>query len=183
MTPAKPANEMRIHVSARHIHLTDALHDYVTKKVSKTQKYFDHLIWAQVILSVEKVTHKCEIVVHASKHTFRALAASQDLYAAVDLASDKIDAQLKKFKERLRGHHKEAPMIPALAEELPAAPETRFSVIKQVPVWPMTKEEAARQMETLGYDFWLFLDQSTKQVSVVYRRLDNTYGLMQPVKR
>jgi putative sigma-54 modulation protein len=183
MTKTKTLNEMRIHITARHLHLTDALRDYVTKKVSKCQKYFDHLIWAQVILSVEKVTHKCEIVVHASLHTFRALAQSQDLYAAVDLASDKIDGQIKKHKERTRGHHKDVSMLPAVAEEVTAAPETRFSVIKQVPVWPMTKEEAARQMENLGYDFWLFLDQGTKQVSVVYRRLDNSYGLMQPVKR
>lgn len=181
MTKIRQRGEMRIHITARHIHLTDALRDYVTKKLSKAQKYFDHLIWAQVIVSVEKVAHKCEIVVHASKHTFRALAQSQDLYAAVDLASDKIDSQLKKHKERLRSH-KNAPLLPALPEENPAADE-RFSVIKQVPVWPMTKEEAARQMENLGYDFWLFLDQGTRQVSVVYRRLDNSYGLMQPVKR
>lgn len=181
MTRTRPRNDMRIHISARHLQLTDALRDYVTRKVSKAQKYFDHLIWAQVILSVERVTHKCEIVVHASKHTFRALAQSQDLYAAVDLASDKVDAQLKKHKERLRGH-KNAPLIPAMPEEV-APSDARFSVIKQVPVWPMTKEAAARQMENLGYDFWLFMDEGTRQVSVVYRRLDNTYGLMQPVKR
>jgi putative sigma-54 modulation protein len=173
-------NEMRIHISGRHIHLTDALRDYVERKVSKAQKYFDHLIWAQVILSVEKVTHKCEIVVHASRHTFRALAQSEDLYAAVDLASDKIDAQIKKHKDRVRGH-KNASMLPAIPEMTPV--DARFSVIKQVPVTPMTKEEAAHQMETLGYDFWLFLDRATRQVSVVYRRLDNTFGLMQPVKR
>src|SRR3954464_7013250 len=107
MTKTKTPTEMRIHVTARHIHLTDALRDYVNKKLSKTQKYFDHLIWAQVILSVEKLNHKCEIVVHASKHTFRVMATSQDLYAAVDLSSDKIDAQLKKHKERTRDHHKD----------------------------------------------------------------------------
>jgi len=182
MTKTKTPSEMRIHVTARHLHLTDALRDYVNKKFGKAQKYFDHLIWAQVILSVEKLSHKCEIVVHASKHTFRVMAASQDLYAAVDLASDKIDLQLKKHKEKTRNHHKDS-ALPALIDELTPASEARFSVIKQVPVWPMTKEEAARQMENLGYDFWLFLDAATKQVSVVYRRLDNTYGLMQPVKR
>lgn len=181
MTKTNAPTEMRIHITARHLHLTDALREYVNKKVGKAQRYFDHLIWAQVILSVEKVTHKCEIVVHGSKHTFSALAKSQDLYAAVDLATDKIDAQLKKHKDRLRDH--KGPMAPALPEEITAASDARFSVIKQVPVWPMTKEDAARQMENMGYDFWLFLDSGTKQVSVVYRRLDNSYGLMQPVKK
>jgi len=175
--------EMRIHISARHLQLTEALRAYVARKVSKAQKYFDHLIWAQVILSVEKVMHRCEIVLHASKRTFRALAESQDLYAAIDLASDKIDAQIKKYKERIRGHKNIAP-VPVVPEELvPPPTDTRFSVIKQVPVWPMTKEEAVRQMETLGYDFWMFLDRQTRQIGVVYRRLDNTYGLMLPVKR
>lgn len=178
---AKTAQEMRIHITARHIHLTDALRAYVEKKVSKTQKYFNHLIWAQVIVSVEKLTHNCEIVVHASGHTFRVLAASQDLYAAVDLASDKIDNQLKKHKERVKGH--KATMVPLLPEMEAIGFDARFSVVKKVPVWPMTKEQAAEQMERLGYDFWLFLDKATKVVSVIYRRLDNSYGLMQPVKR
>ena len=54
MAASNSTEAMRIHISGRHIHITDALRDYVQRKVSKAQKYFDHLIWAQVILSVEK---------------------------------------------------------------------------------------------------------------------------------
>lgn len=172
---------MRIHITARHLKLTNSIRAYVEAKAQRAQKYFNHIIWAQVVLSVEKRTHRAEVVVHASRQTFRALALGADLYSAIDLATDKVDAQLKKYKERLRNHHRleEPAPVPAFVEETNSV---RFSVIKQVPLKPMTREEAANEMDTLGYTFWLFLDREAKQVQVIYRRQDDSYGLLQPVK-
>src|SRR5271168_1361441 len=93
---------MQINITARHLKLTSAISDYVQKKLEKAKRYFDHLIWAQVILSVEKDRHIAEIVIHASGRTFMAKEESMDLYAAVDLASDKIDLQLRRYKEKKR---------------------------------------------------------------------------------
>jgi len=172
--------QVRIHISARSLQLTEAIRSYVEEKVQKAQKYFQHIIWAQVVLMIQKRTHQAEIVIHASRQTFRALARGADLYAAIDLASDKVDAQLKKYKERLRDHHSKFS-----EEEEPAfvgGGPARFSVVKQVPMRPMTREEAAGQMERLGYDFWLFLDRTSRQVQLVYRRQDDSYGVLQPVK-
>lgn len=175
---------MRIHVTARHLKLTKALQSYVEEKVGRAQRYFDHIIWAQVVLEVEKKAHSCEIVIHASRQTFRALARGVDLYAAVDLASDRIDAQLRKFKEKVRNHHKEIEPAPVAAAELNGAPsEISFSVVKQVSMRPMTKEDAAEEMERLGYAFWMFMDQDSGQVQVIYRRMDDSYGLLQPVHK
>ncbi|OGS01325.1 MAG: ribosomal subunit interface protein [Elusimicrobia bacterium RIFCSPLOWO2_12_FULL_59_9] len=171
---------MKIHIAGRHIKLTTAIKSYVEEKVGKAQKYFDHLIWAQVILSIQKQTHTAEIVIHASRQTFRAQAKGGDLYSAIDLASDKIDTQLRKHKERLR-EHKNRVSMSHMAEEI--IPRAHISVIKQVELKPMSVEDAARQMENLGYNFWLFQEISTRQLQVVFRRLDNTYGLLQPVKR
>lgn len=172
---------MQIHITARHLRLTQAIRGYVEEKVQKAQKYFSHIIWAQVVLFVEKRTHQAEIVVHAGRQTFRALSKGGDLYAAMDLASDKIDAQLRKYKERLRDHHLRA----AAEAEVPAAAvpgPVRFSVIKQVPLKPISREDAANQMDALGFDFWMFLDEDSRQIQVIYRRQDESFGLLQPVK-
>ncbi|MBI4386800.1 MAG: ribosome-associated translation inhibitor RaiA [Elusimicrobia bacterium] len=173
---------MRIHITARHLKLTPAIRSYVEEKVQKAQKYFSRITWVQVVLSVEKRTHRTEIVIHAAHQTLRALAQGQDLYAAIDLASDKIDAQLKKYKDRLRDHHARQAQTPIPPTFIPS-PDMRFSVVKQVSLKPMTREEAVQEMEALGYSFWLFLDREDRQLQVVFRRLDDTYGILRPLRQ
>src|SRR5258708_24095612 len=95
---------MQLNITARHLKLTPAIADYVQKKLEKAKRFLDSLISAQVILDIEKNRHIAEIVIHASGHTFTAKEESTDLYAAVDLASDKIDGQLRRYKDRLRIH-------------------------------------------------------------------------------
>lgn len=171
---------MKIHITGRHIRLTKALRAYIEKKLPKTQKYIKRIVWAQVLISVEKRYHQCEIVLHASKQTFRSLAKAADLYAAVDLASDKIDAQLRKHKDRLKDKHKVQLSIPEVLPEEPQEPLIRFSVIKKLAMPPMSPEMAAREMEEMGYDFWMFRDDKSKQVSVIFRRVDDSFGLLLP---
>ena len=93
---------MQVNITARHIKLTSSISDYVQKKLEKAKRYFDHLIWAQVILEVSKTRHIAEIVIHASGKTLTAKEEGGDLYAAIDLASDKIDEQLRRMKDRQR---------------------------------------------------------------------------------
>src|SRR5581483_6596375 len=153
---------MEIHLTAKHIKVTTPINDYVHQKMEKSQKYFDHIIWGQAFLSVEKRAHNCEFVIHAPRQTFRALATAADLYSAVDLASDKIDAQIKKFKERLKGKHKNHDEEAAAP---PAAGPLKPQVIKQAVV-PMSPEEAVEEMESLGLAFRLFQDRDSHQINV-----------------
>jgi putative sigma-54 modulation protein len=176
---------MDIHLTARHLKITPAIKGYVTEKIEKAQKYFDHIVWAQVVLFIEKRTHKCEIVIHAQRQTFRALANASDLYSAVDLASDKIDRQLKKLKERLKDHKKSREKQAVLAEDgptVPPPPAPAFSVIRQQ-VAPMAPAQAVEEMESLGQVFRLYHDKESGQIQVVYRRSDESYGILQPVKK
>lgn len=172
---------MDIQLTGRRLKITQPIRVYVGEKVEKAQKYFDHIIWAQVVLFIEKRFHKAEIVIHAQRQTFRAMAAASDLYSAVDLASDKIDKQLKKYKERLQDHHK-APAAPAPAENAALRGGLNFSVVKKA-VSPQTAEQAADEMEVLGHSFLLYQDRDTGLVQVVYRKSDETYGILQPVKK
>lgn len=174
---------MKIHITGRHIKLTKAIHAYIEKKLPKTQKYFRQIVWAQVMITVEKRAHICEIVIHASKQTFRSMARAADLYAAVDLASDKIDTQLRKYKERLKDRHKNAVSAAELAPLEPEPRQIRFSVVKRLEMVPMTPERAAAEMDQMGYNFWMFRDENSNQVNVIFRRLDDTFGLLQPVSK
>jgi len=173
---------MKIHITGRHIRLTKAIRSYIEKKLPKTQKYFKQIVWAQVVITVEKRLHLCEIILHASKQTFRSMSKAADLYAAVDLASDKIDNQLRKYKERLKDRHKNAvsavEMLPMEME--PEVRAVNFSVVKKLEMIPMTAEKAAAEMDQMGYNFWMFRDEKSRQVNVIFRRLDDTFGLLVP---
>lgn len=173
---------MKIHIVARKIKLTKPLKDFIESKVQKLYDYISNIVWIQVVVSVEKKVHTAEIVVHVGHQTMKAAASSDDLYSAMDRVMDKIETQVKKHKERMSDFKAEDVYY---YRELPTAfsPDIRFSVVKDVPIKPMSKEDAVVEMEKLGYNFWLFLDRKTKQMQVVFKRLDNSYGLLQPVKK
>lgn len=174
---------MKIQITGRHLSITPAIQAYVDEKVSRAQKFFSHIIWAQVLLSVEKRAHRAEIVLHASKQTFRALGAGENLYAAIDLASDKMESQLRKYKERLKERHKTAPTAVEVAALAAETRPVRFSVIKQVDMRPMTAEAAALEMDRMGLNFWMFEDEGSRQINVIFRRLDDSFGLLQPTRK
>ncbi|MBI4052265.1 MAG: ribosome-associated translation inhibitor RaiA [Elusimicrobia bacterium] len=175
---------MEIQITARHLKLTQPLREYVEQKIGRIQRYFGNIVWAQAILSVEKRNHQAEVVLHASGQTLRALGSGGDLYAAVDMASDRMEAQVKKYKERLKSRHKSSSVMGSLSDQIAdgGLPGVRFSVVKRVPLRPLSREEAGGEMELMGYDFWVFLDRESRQVQVVYRRQDGTCGLLQPVR-
>ncbi|MGQ0501231.1 MAG: ribosome hibernation-promoting factor, HPF/YfiA family [Panacagrimonas sp.] len=97
---------MNLNISGHHLDLTPPLRDYVTTKLKRIERHFDHLINADIILSVEKLRHKAEATVHASGADLHAEAVvDADMYAAIDALMDKLDQQTRKHKEKLRHHH------------------------------------------------------------------------------
>jgi len=172
---------MKLHIVARKIKLTKPIKDFIEAKVGKLYEYINNIVWIQVIITVEKKSHMAEIIVHAGHQTMKASASSDDLYSAIDKMMDKIETQVKKYKEKLSEYRPEE--VYQYRDMNTTLPEIRFSVIKDVSVKPMDKEEAVMEMERLGYNFWLFMDKKEKQMRVVFKRLDNTYGILQPVKK
>lgn len=95
---------MQITVSGHHVDVTPALRDYVNTKLGKLQRHFDNITNSAVTLTVEKLVHKAEASVHVAGADLFALAESEDMYAAIDALTDKLDRQLIKHKEKLKGH-------------------------------------------------------------------------------
>ena len=94
---------MQLNISGHHLSITDALHDYVTNKVTRLERHNDRITSIAVILSVDKLVQKAEATVHADGGEFFANSEHDDLYAAIDALIDKLDRQLIKRKEKLRG--------------------------------------------------------------------------------
>jgi putative sigma-54 modulation protein len=97
---------MNLNISGHHVDLTPPLRDYVTTKLKRLERHFDHLINAEVVLTVEKLRHKAEATVHASGADLHAEATvDENMYAAIDSLIDKLDQQTRRHKEKLRDHH------------------------------------------------------------------------------
>ena len=96
---------MNLNIAGHHLPLTDALRSYVSQKIARLERHFDHLIGANVILSVEKLRHKAEATIHTRGTNLHAEAIDDDMYAAIDSLADKLDSQTRKLKEKVRDHH------------------------------------------------------------------------------
>ena len=97
---------MQINLTGHHVELTPPLHDYVNSKMERLERHFDHVTDIHVILSVEKLRHKAEATLRVSGGTLFADAVQEDMYAAIDSLTDKLDRQVKKHKEKLTDHHR-----------------------------------------------------------------------------
>jgi putative sigma-54 modulation protein len=96
---------MNLNISGHHLDLTEPLRNYVVSKLARVERHFDHLIDANVILTVDKLRHKAECTLHTRGANLHAEAVEVDMYAAIDTLMDKLDRQTLKYKEKHRDHH------------------------------------------------------------------------------
>jgi putative sigma-54 modulation protein len=181
---------MDIKITAKNIKLAPAIKESINTRVSKVENYFDNIVSAQVLISVEKkINQRAEIILHTgAKTTINASAVESNLYKAIDAAAVKAEAQAKKIKNKAKARKTSKKSVKTLemepfAEVMLPQNDVKFSVIKQVEVSPMNPEDAAYEMERLGYSFWMFLDEASKQINLIFKRLDGTYGLIKPIKK
>ena len=97
---------MNLQISGHHLEITPALRDYVTGKLERVTRHFDHVIDVNVILSVEKLKQKAEVTVHLPGKDIYVESIDEDLYAAVDILADKLDRQVQKYKQKMQDHHR-----------------------------------------------------------------------------
>ena len=97
---------MNLHITGHHLEVTPALRDYVTTKLEKVTRHFDHVIDVSVTLSVEKLKQKAEVTLHVRGKDIFVESDDSDLYAAIDALVDKLDRQVLKYKQKLQDHHR-----------------------------------------------------------------------------
>lgn len=162
--------------------LTEAMRGRIEEKLDILNKLAPENTRADVILSVEKFRQKVEVTLHANGRLIHAESVTNDLYGSLDLAADKLERQLVRFKEKIR-HGRESGTVVAkstgvgggLQRPLPTLVKT-----KRFPVKPMTLDDAILQMELLDKDFFLYMDVESQTLRVLYRRRDGSLGQIQP---
>ena len=110
---------MQLNLSGHHIDITPALRQYVTTKLERLERHFDHVTNTHVVLSVEKLRQKAEANVHVAGGNLFADATAEDMYAAIDKLADKLDRQIRKHKDKLTDHQRQESGIKNLVEEAP----------------------------------------------------------------
>ena len=108
---------MQINLSGHHVDISPALREYVTSKLSKLERHFDHVTNANVVLTVEKLSQKAEASINVAGGQLFADAVAEDMYAAIDALADKLDRQIRRHKEKLTDHHRSEGGIKALQGE------------------------------------------------------------------
>ena len=179
---------MSITVRGKNIEVTVALKEYVEKNAVKLTRYFDSEVDVQAVLSVEKGNKTIvEITAFVEGIVLRAVDTNTDMYAAIDLAFDKIVRQIHKYKTRLAKRFKDTKTFRTELAEAEAVAEAEEAAVaqeivkrKKFATRPMTEEEAILQMNLIGHNFFMFLNAETNQMNVIYRRNDRKYGILIP---
>ena len=172
---------MKPELTARNLELTDDLRTHVEKKLRKIGKYSDKSAPAQVVLKHEKGRYIAEITMPFDGMFVRGEEATGDIYASLNLAVEKIERQLNKYRTRFQRRKREGrAQMRSIAPEEAYKDEPGLVRVKRFNIKPMPVEEAILQMNLLGHDFYVFTNADTEQVGVVYRRKDGNYGLIEP---
>jgi len=188
-------------VKGRHTEISERFREHVAEKLSKVEKLDSKVISVDVECSKERnprladQSERVELTIRSRGPVVRAEAAAQDCYAALDLAVAKLEARLRKAQDRRKVHHgKKSPVsvaaataglmspngvAPDLTDETTDDDEGPMMVREKIhDAVPMDLDEALYEMELVGHDFFLFVDATTAQPSVVYRRRGYDYGVI-----
>ncbi|NET60211.1 MAG: ribosome-associated translation inhibitor RaiA [Symploca sp. SIO2E6] len=188
---------MKFVIQGKNIEITDAIREYVHQKVEKAVNHFQNLTTeVDVNLSVARnprINSKqtAEVTIYANGTVIRAQEGSEDLYASIDLVADKIQRQLRKYKEKLqrKKNHTQAKMANVVIEgptlddligdRIPELPNEVVRT-KYFAMPPMTVEDALEQLQLVDHDFYMFRNAKTDEINVIYERNHGGYGVIQP---
>ena len=182
---------LKVDVYVRSLELTDRINEYVTKKVSRLDRYLPDIEETRVDLAYNKSArnaadrHVAQITLHGKGFTLRSEEGADDLFTAVDAVMEKMQRQIERYKGKhyhSRGDGTPASeVVPQPADEVEPDETAVIARRKQFVLVPMDEMEAIEQMNLLGQEhFFVFLNANTNSVNVLYRRRDGTYGLIEP---
>ena len=179
---------MQILIQAKRNAADPQMKAYAQAKLEKLARHSDHVLEARLELGTEKNGSSenlkvAELTVHVAGRTgniLKAVQSAEHMNEAVDLVIDKMDRQIRDHKERLKDHRPpRAAGIPAARSSTDGRPSNGVAKVKRFKLKPITVEQASREMDQLGHGFFVFLNDDTQELNILYRRHDETLGLVE----
>lgn len=193
-----------IHVTGRDVYVTEAMKSYAIEKVSKIERFSSRIIDVQITMDIQKLDHRVDIVLKVDHIKIKSQASSTDMYASIDKAVEKIERQLRKYKQRIQEHTAKPLNVVDLKVNVLKRPEEEelldinleieeanhrdlfdrlapHPVVSQEtqPLKILTLDEAIMKMELSDDPFLIFRSEETRKLEVIYRREDGNFGVIE----
>lgn len=175
---------MKVDIVQKNYELDDRLKEIILKKTGKLSKYFGDDTVVKVMLKREKDIYKMEITAMFNRSFIRAEVSGENMYDNIDILLPKIEKQIIKNKEKLRGKLRENAFKDRdylYMQGEPAEGKSKIVKHKSFLVYPLSVEDAIDEMSMLDHDFYVFINKDTDKVQIVYRRHDGDIGLLEPL--
>lgn len=192
-----------IHITGRNVQVTETMKDYAIEKISKIDRMGHRFIDVTVIMDIQKLEHRCDIILWVDNTKIKVTASSESMYASIDKGVDKLKAQLRRFKERTRDHHSVGHAEVAMNVNVYRPSEDVLEVNEDIeaenqrqllqkyaphqivskesrPLKTLNYKEAIFKMELSGDAFMIFRGEEDRKLKVIYRRDDGNFGVIEP---
>jgi putative sigma-54 modulation protein len=180
---------MQVQVTFRNVDSSDAVKQYVADKLGKLEKYLEGAVEANVTLTVTKHRHDADVTISAAGIKIHGTETTGDMYSAIDLVSDKLEAQVKRYRDKIkkygRGQRRSGPEQDYTLgvfekESMVSEEQPRTITSTRLKAKPMHVDEAAMQLDLSQDDFLVFINAQSQALNVIYRRGDGNFGLIEP---
>lgn len=203
-TEQEEALGLRINILGRNVFVTDSMKDHALEKLSKIERFHNHIMDIHVTMDVQKMEQSVIIMLHLDHFRVKVSASSTDMYASIDKAIEKLQAKIRRWKSRIQDHHQKARKVVDMQISVLKRPFTDVDYINEAieienaaqemeeyqaptiigtdsrPMKVLTTEEAIMKMELSDDGFMLFRCEEDHKLKVIYRRKDGHYGLILP---
>ena len=194
----------RVDIIGRNIQVTEPMRLYVWDKLSKIERFHQHIMHLHMTLEIQKLEHVCTVLLKIDHIEVKCQAKSTDMYASIDRAIDRLHSLLSRYKSRIQDYHKkklsvidmqvnvlhrpyrDVDEINAAIEEINAKAQTDSYAPSKIigtetkPLKTLTIDEAVMKMDLSGDSFLIFRAEEDMKLKVLYQRKDGHYGLIQP---
>ncbi len=192
----------RIDIIGRNVEVTEPMKNYAWEKLSKVERFHNHIMHIHVTLDIQKLEHICTLIIKIDHTQIKAQASSTDMYASIDRAIDRLQNLLRRYKSRIQDHHKRSLSIVDMQVNVLQKPTDEIAEINQEieatlvkekvfsppaligsetrPLKTLTLNEALMKIELSGDHFLVYRSEEDLKLKVLYRRTDGNYGLLQP---
>ncbi|MBF0474198.1 MAG: ribosome-associated translation inhibitor RaiA [Nitrospirae bacterium] len=173
---------MNIILNGKHLEITPAIKEYASEKIGRFEKFVKD-IEVIVTLSVDKYRHKAEVMIKGKGLSIQAESITSEIYSSIDEVAEKLERQIKKYKEKITTRRKTTKKT-AKSDYSESIQDITGKIIerKKFDMKPMHPEEAALQINLTGREFFLFINDSSGDMNVIYKREDGNFALIEPAK-